>query len=270
MDNVLNYTIGFIGAGNMGGAIIRAVCRGTQTGSVLISDLDSAKTAALAAETGCAVAENAAQVAGSCDIVVLCVKPQVLGQTVESIKPYLHTNLIVSIAAGVTLDSLRAMLGGDGPLVRIMPNTPAAIGKGVLLTAFGDKVSPDYREKLTGLLAPCGSVEEVTEAQLDMGSALSGCGPAFVYLFIEALADGAVQIGLPRDKALRYAAQTVEGAAAMVLQSGRHPGELKDAVCSPGGTTIVGVAELEKRAFRAAAAQAVLAAYRKNEELAGK
>ena len=266
----MNYTIGFIGAGNMGGAIIKAVCRGTDPAGVLISDLDGAKAAALAAETGCAVARDGAEVAGSCDIVVLCVKPQVLAQTVEAIKPCLHTNLIVSIAAGVTLDALRTMLESDGPLVRIMPNTPAAIGKGVLLTAFGEKVSGAYRQKLMDLLAPCGAVEEVTEAQLDMGSALSGCGPAFVYLFIEALADGAVQVGLPRDKAQRYAAQMVEGAAAMVLQSGQHPGALKDAVCSPGGTTIVGVAELEKRGFRAAAAQAVLAAYRKNEELAGK
>ena len=265
----MNYTIGFIGAGNMGGAIIRAVCRGTDPAGVLISDLSVEKTAALAAETGCAVAESAAQVAGSCDIVMLCVKPQVLAQTIEGIKPYLHTNLIVSIAAGVTLEKLHGMLG-DGPLVRIMPNTPAAIGKGTLLTAFGDKVNQTYREKLTALLTPCGSVEEVTEAELDMGSAISGCGPAFVYQFIEALADGGVQIGLSREKAQWYAAQMVQGAAAMVLESGQHPGALKDAVCSPGGTTIAGVAELEKRAFRSAAAQAVVAAYDKNEKLAGK
>ncbi len=266
----MSYTIGFIGAGNMGGAIIRAVCRGIDPAQVLISDLSGEKAAALAAETGCAVAKDAAEVAAGCRIVVLCVKPQVLAETAASVKPSLKAELVVSIAAGVTLTSLAGMLGEDVPLVRIMPNTPAAIGKGVLLTAFGDRVSGAYREELMGLLAPCGAVEEVTEAQLDMGSALSGCGPAFVYLFIEALADGGVQVGLPRDKAQRYAAQMVEGAAAMVLQSGQHPGALKDAVCSPGGTTIVGVAELEKRGFRAAAAQAVVAAYEKNEKLAGK
>lgn len=263
------YQIGFIGAGNMGGAIIRAVCRGTDPAGVIISDLNGEKTAALAAETGCAVAENAGQVAGSCDILVLCVKPQVLAATIEAIKPCLHTNLIVSIAAGVTLEALQGMLG-EGPLVRIMPNTPAGIGKGTMLTAFGERVDGAYREKLTALLAPCGSVEEVTEHELDMGSAVSGCGPAFVYQFIEALADGGVQIGLSREKAQRYAAQMVQGAAAMVLESGKHPGELKDAVCSPGGTTIMGVAELEKRGFRAAAAQAVVAAYEKNCELAKK
>lgn len=260
------YTIGFIGAGNMGGALIRAVCRGTDPAGVLAADLDQKKLAAISAQTGCAAAESAAQVAGSSDILMLCVKPQVLPQTIEHIIPYLHTNLIVSIAAGVSLESLRGMLG-DGPMARVMPNTPAAIGKGTLLTAFGERVNNDYRERLTALLAPCGSVEPVTERELDMGSALSGCGPAFAYLFLEALADGGVQIGLSREKAQRYAAQMLQGAAGMVLESGRHPGELKDEVCSPGGTTIAGVAELEKRAFRAAAAQAVLAAYEKNQKL---
>lgn len=257
------YAIGFIGAGNMGGAIVRAVCRGIDPAGVLVSDLNREKAEALAAETGCAVAENAAQVAGSCDILMLCVKPQVLARTIQEIKPYLHTNLIVSIAAGVTLESLRRMLGA-GPMVRIMPNTSAAVGKGVLLTVFGDAVNDAYRERLTALLSPCGSVEAVTEQELDEGTALTGCGPAFAYLFLEALADGGVQIGLPRDKAQRYAAQMLQGAAAMVLETGSHPGALKDAVCSPGGSTIAGVAELEKRAFRAAAAQAVVAAYERN------
>lgn len=261
-----SYTIGFIGAGNMGGALVRAVCRGTDPAGVVAADLDREKAAALSEQTGCAVGESAACVAGSSDILMLCVKPQVMPQTIESIKPYLHTNLIVSIAAGVTLEALRGMLG-DGPMARVMPNTPAAVGKGTVLTAFGERVNDAYRTRLTELLAPCGNVEAVTERELDLGSALSGCGPAFVYLFIEALADGGVQLGLSREKAQRYAAQMVQGAAAMVLETGKHPGELKDAVCSPGGTTIAGVAELEKRAFRAAAAQAVLAAYEKNQKL---
>lgn len=254
--------IGFIGAGNMGGALIRGVCRGTDPAGVLIYDHNRDKMDALTAQTGCAAAESAAQVAGGCDILMLCVKPKVLPQTIEEIRPYLHTNLIVSIAAGVTLEAMRGMLG-DGPMVRIMPNTPAAVGRGVLLAAFDPSVDGEYREKLTALLAPCGSVEEVTEGELDEGTALTGCGPAFAYLFLEALADGGVQIGLSRQKAQRYAAQTLLGAAVMVLESGEHPGALKDAVCSPGGSTIVGVAELENRAFRAAAAQAVVAAYGK-------
>lgn len=260
------YTIGFVGAGNMGSALIRGACRGTDPAGVLIYDHNQEKMDALTARTGCAEARSAGEVAGHCDILMLCVKPQVLAGTIEELKPYLHTNLIVSIAAGVTLEDLRGMLG-EGPIARVMPNTPAAIGRGVLLTAFGTAVDEEYREKLAVLLAPCGAVEEVTERELDEGTALSGCGPAFVYQFIEALADGGVQIGLSRQKAQRYAAQTLLGAAAMVLETGEHPGALKDAVCSPGGSTIVGVAELEKRAFRAAAAQAVVAAYGK---IAGK
>lgn len=256
------YTIGFIGAGNMGGALIRGACRRTDPAGVLIYDHHREKLDALTAQTGCAAAESAGEVAGHCDILMLCVKPQVLAETVEEIKPFLHTNLIVSIAAGVTLEAMRKLLG-EGPMVRVMPNTPAAIGKGVLLTAFDPSVDEVYREKLTALLSPCGAVEAVTERELDEGSALSGCGPAFAYLFLEALADGGVQIGLSRQKAQRYAAQTLLGAAAMVLETGEHPGALKDAVCSPGGSTIMGVAELEKRAFRAAAAQAVVAAYGK-------
>lgn len=254
--------IGFIGAGNMGGALIRGVCQGIDPAEVLIYDHNQHKMDALAARTGCTAAGSAAQVAGGCDILLLCVKPKVLAETVRELLPHLRAGLTVSIAAGVTLDGLGHLLG-DRPIARVMPNTPSAIGKGVLLAAFGPSVDPAYREKLAGLLSPCGTVEEVTEAELDEGTALTGCGPAFACLFLEALADGGVQIGLSRDKAQRYAAQTLLGAAAMVLETGEHPGALKDAVCSPGGSTIVGVAELENRAFRAAAAQAVVAAYRK-------
>lgn len=261
----MDAAIGFIGAGNMGGALIRGVCRETDPAGVLIYDHNREKMEALTAETGCAAAESAAEVAGGCDILMLCVKPKVLAQTIEEIRPFLHTNLIVSIAAGVSLEAMRALLG-EGPMVRVMPNTPSAIGKGVLLTAFDASVDSVYREKLTRLLSPCGVVEQVSEQELDEGTALTGCGPAFAYLFIEALADGGVQIGLPRAKAQRYAAQTLLGAAAMVLETGEHPGVLKDAVCSPGGSTIVGVAELENRAFRAAAAQAVTAAFGKIQE----
>lgn len=252
--------IGFIGGGNMGGALIRGVCQGTDPAGVLVYDHNQDKMDALASQTGCTAAESAAQVAAESGILMLCVKPKVLAKTIDEIRPALGAGLTVSIAAGVTLDDLRGLLG-DRPTARVMPNTPSAIGKGVLLAAYGPTAEQTCRERLAALLAPCGSVEQVTEQELDEGTALTGCGPAFAYLFLEALADGGVQIGLPRDKAQRYAAQTLLGAAAMVLETGEHPGALKDAVCSPGGSTIVGVAELENRAFRAAAAQAVVAAY---------
>lgn len=264
----MSYTIALIGAGNMGGAIAKAVCRGIDPKQVVIADHNTGKTEEISRLSGCCVAPTAAEAARDAEIVFLCVKPQVFSAAVDEVRESLKgAKLVVSIAAGITLESLRALLGDEHkPLCRIMPNTPAAIGKGVLLTAF-DRAPTELQDRLMELLAPCGAVEPVTEKELDFGSAISGCGPAFVYLFIEALADGGVQIGLSREKAQRYAAQTLVGAASMVLESGMHPGALKDAVCSPGGTTIAGVEALEKGAFRYTAASAVTAAYEKNQKI---
>ena len=154
-------------------------------------------------------------------------------------------------------------------MVRIMPNTPAAIGAGVVQLCAAD-VTGEEKEELLHLLSGAGLVDEIPESLMDAASAVSGCGPAFAYLFLEALADGAVACGLPRDKALRYAARMLEGAARLADQSGTHPGVLKDAVCSPGGSTIEGVRVLEEHGFRAAAADAVIASYRKTLELGKK
>lgn len=269
--------IAFIGAGNMGGAIVRGACRAIDPSQVVIYEPNQAAAEALAAETGCQVAESGEQAVRAARYVMLCVKPQILRPVVEGLLPALKAGheagehrVVVSIAAGVQLSVLEGLLASAGlelPVVRIMPNTPAAIGEGVMLMAPDERVSQEDYQGLTQALCCCGLLERVSESQLDMGSAISGCGPAFVYLFIEALADGGVQIGLPRDKAQTWAAKMVAGAAGMVLQTGGHPGQLKDAVCSPGGTTIAGVAELEKRAFRSAAAQAVVAAYEKNSRI---
>ena len=273
----MNKTVAFIGAGNMGGAIARAVSRAIDPAQVVIFDPTAAKAEALSRETGCCVASSGREAAGMARYVMLCVKPQVLPDVLRDLLPTLRAaadtgerQVLVSIAAGVQLAALSGLLGEGGldlPVIRIMPNTPVAIGKGILLMAAGGRVNEEDYAGLEAILPQCGLLERTTEQYLDMGSAVSGCGPAFVYLFIEALADGGVQIGLPRAKAQLYAAQMVSGAAEMVLQSGQHPGALKDAVCSPGGTTIVGVAELENRGFRAAAAQAVVAAYNKNSQL---
>ena len=267
----MDKTIAFIGAGNMGSALIRGACRAIQPDQVVI--YDPYKGDAVAAETGCVSAPDGKTAAAQARYVMLCVKPQVLPEVLEELVPVLEEGqVLVSIAAGVQLEKLESILAAGGrelPVIRIMPNTPAAIGEGVLLTVANGKVTEEEYQGLEQILTQCGLLVRTGEAGLDMGSAISGCGPAFVYLFIEALADGGVQIGLPRAQAQLYAAQMVAGAAQMVLQSGKHPGELKDAVCSPGGTTIMGVAELEQRGFRAAAAQAVVAAYRKNCELSG-
>lgn len=267
----MEKTIAFIGGGNMGGAILRAACRALPPEQVLLFEPDQAKAQALADETGCALAADGPSAVRAAKYVMLCVKPQVLPAVAAGLAPALkdgQARVVVSIAAGIQLSDIAAMLeGAEVPLVRVMPNTPAAIGQGVLLVAPGPGLPQADLDGLMEVLAPCGLLLPVTEHELDMGSAVSGCGPAFIYMLIEALADGGVQIGLQRPLAQRLAAQMVLGSAAMVLESGQHPGALKDAVCSPGGSTIAGVAALEERGFRSAAAQAVVAAYRRNCEL---
>ncbi len=261
------FTAGFIGTGNMGGALAAAACKNDR--SILLADRDSEKAAALAAQCGCAAGETEAVVC-DCRFVFLGVKPQVLGLVLRDIAPALKQRndiVLVSMAAGVTTESIAAYLGFDCPVIRIMPNTPAAIGEGMILYTTNGLVSETDEADFLTLMSAAGAFDRLPESLIDAGSALSGCGPAFVYLFIEALADGGVECGLPRDKALRYAAQTVSGAAQMVLTDGRHPGVLKDAVCSPGGSTIAGVHALEDGAFRGAVMGAVDAAFTRTKEL---
>lgn len=261
----------FIGAGNMGGALIRAACRAIGPNEVLIADHQPQKAAALARELGCtATATNDEALCGA-ETVFLCVKPQVLPAVLEALRPTLARRsskpTMVSIAAGVRLADIRRWLGsGDEtiPLLRVMPNTCADIGQGMLALAAGEGTGEAELQAVESILACAGRIERLPEAQFDAFTAIAGCGPAYVYQFIEALADGGVMAGLPRSQAQLYAAQTLLGAAALVLESGQHPGELKDAVCSPGGSTIAGVAELERHGFRAAAIDAVLAAWEKN------
>ena len=261
------FTAGFIGVGNMGGALACAACKTDK--SVLLADGDAAKAAALATQCGCAAGDNAA-VASDCRFVFLGVKPQVLGAVVDGLAPILRERddvVLVSMAAGVSIEKITAMVGKALPVIRIMPNTPASIGQGMILYTANDLVTDADEADFLALMKAAGAFDRLPEQLIDAGSALSGCGPAFVYLFIEALADGGVECGLPRDKALRYAAQTVLGAADMVLTDGRHPCVLKDAVCSPGGSTIAGVHALEDGAFRGAVMGAVDAAFVRTKEL---
>jgi pyrroline-5-carboxylate reductase len=175
--------------------------------------------------------------------------------------------VFVSMAAGWSIVKIQGIIGAKTPVVRIMPNTPALIGKGMIAMSASPEVSAKSVSELEKLLGGAGIVDKVDERFMDAVTGLSGSGPAFVYLFIEALADGGVRAGLPRDKALRYAAQTVLGAAAMVQETGKHPGELKDMVTSPGGTTIAGIAALEDGAFRSTVIKAVEAAWKRSIEL---
>ena len=256
---------GFIGGGNMGGALVRAVAEATDAADIAVYDPDAVKVEILCRNCGVKAA-TAEEIAEKAAFVILAVKPQVMAAALLPIQKILAARktpfTLVTIAAGISIAAFRGMAGGDYPVVRLMPNTPAMVGEGMILLSSAG-VSETALADCKGLLSHAGKVDAVPEEMIDVGGALSGCGPAYVCLFAEALADGAVACGLSRAKARLYAAQTLLGTAKMLLDTESHPGELKDAVCSPGGTTIAGVRALEEHAFRAAAADAVVAAYEK-------
>ena len=262
--------LGFIGVGNMGGALARAAAKKASGPSLLLANRSPEKAARLAAELGGQVSDNAA-IAAEADFIFLGVKPQMLPGVLEGLAPVLQARqspfVLVSMAAGTSIARVGQLAGGDYTVIRIMPNTPAAIGQGMILYAPGENVPAAALETFLDSMGAAGRFARLEERLIDAGSAVSGCGPAFVDLFIEALADGGVACGLPRAKALEFAAQMTAGSARLVLERGKHPGELKEAVCSPGGTTIQGVRALEEAGFRAAVMDAVIAAYEKNFKL---
>jgi pyrroline-5-carboxylate reductase len=255
----------------MGGALAGAVCRSKSTPAVGLSDRDAAKAEAIAAMYPNATVTDPHTLARESSFLFLGVKPQVMADAIAEIRDDLARRrdvfVLVTMAAGVTVSAIEAMLGFTAKIVRIMPNTPVSTGEGLILYTANAGVTPDELKVLLLGLAPGGRAVAIPEEKIDAASALSGCGPAYVYLFAEALADGAVECGLPRDKAMLYAAQTLTGAAKLLLESGKHPGTLKDEVCSPGGTTIAGVHALEEGGFRASAMNAVCAAYEKTMKL---
>ena len=267
----------FIGVGNMGGALARAACRALGADQVVVTNRTLGKAEDLAAELGCAVVKSNAEAVREAEYIFLGVKPQMMRALLNTLAPVLaeryaagEDKVLVSMAAGLRIDDMRPHLKGAGydvPVLRIMPNTCVAIGKGMTAVSIEDWVDESVFEEVEEILSATGRVERISEELMDQFSAVAGCGPAFVYPYIEALADGAVSTGLPRKQAMEYAAQMVMGAAAMVLESGKHPGLLKDEVCSPGGSTIAGVAELERGGLRAAAINAVQAAYQKSTQL---
>ena len=259
--------VAFIGTGNMGGALARSACQSLGGGEVVLVNRTLAKAAALARELGCSFCDSNRAAAKEAEYIFLGVKPKQVKAVVEELKDLLPGRVLVSMAAGVTLADLESWAGEGIPLLRVMPNTPCAIGRGMTALCGGKNAREEHYAHVEAILAASGRVERVEEGQMDAFSAVAGCGPAYVYQFIEALADGGVAAGLPRAKAQTYAAQMVLGAAAMVLETGEHPGALKDAVCSPGGSTIEGVAELERHGLRGAVINAVLAAWKKNGQL---
>lgn len=255
--------IGFIGCGNMGGALARAA-----SGEIFLYDKNTDAADALATEIGGNAEGSAVALTEKCDMVFLGVKPNIVTTVLEEIKHSLDkTTVLVSMAAGVAIEKIETALGKQTPVIRIMPNTPAQVGEGMILVCKNAAVTDEVLDGFLSCMSGAGRLDVIDERLIDAASAVSGCGPAFVYMFIEALADGGVKCGLPRDKALLYAEATVKGAAALALSSGKNPGALKDAVCSPGGSTIEGVMALENGALRGTVMNAVAAAYEKTLKL---
>jgi pyrroline-5-carboxylate reductase len=278
--------VGCIGCGVMGSALMRAIRKQLPGSHLTVTDVDFKKAAVLAEELGCtAVADNYDVVKCSAQV-FLAVKPQFMNTVLSGLAGCMYgpdagtvIPLFVSIAAGTTLDSLRAMLRNaiqDKPLpanaefpafIRLMPNLPALVGEAMIALCAGPDVSQGVVDTVSQLLSAAGKVERVPETLMDAVTAISGSGPAYGFMFIEALADAAVRFGIPRSQAYVYAAQTLKGAAAMVLETGRHPAELKDAVCSPAGTTIEAVRILEDTGFRSAILSAASAAWQRSIQL---
>lgn len=258
-------TVGFIGTGNMGSALARAAAKSKAADRILLANRSPEKALHLADEIGAETADNISAALKS-DYLFIGVKPQMLGGMVSGIIDTLKVRqdrfVIVSMVAGKDLAFLTELFENI-PVIRIMPNIPVAVGGGVTLFTASEGVSPENKDFLKKLLAASGTVSEIDEKLLDAATGITGCGPAYAAMFIEALADGAVACGLPRRHAVEYAAEMLRGTASLLLESGEHPGTLKDRVCSPGGSTIQGVRSLEESAFRAAVMNAVIAAYEK-------
>jgi pyrroline-5-carboxylate reductase len=235
---------------------------------IIASDPLSAARIAFGKETGARMVSGNIKVTELASVLVLAVKPDQATQVLEEIRPqFTPRHLLISIAAGVTIARLESALPARARVIRVMPNTPALVGASATAYALGKSATPADGELAQKLFSAVGVAFQVKESLLDAVTGLSGSGPAYVYLFIEGLSDGGVAAGLPRDVALKLAAQTVLGSARMVLETGQHPGALKDMVTSPGGTTIEGLHELEKGKLRGTVISAVRAATEKSRKL---
>ena len=255
--------IGFIGTGNMGGALASAAARSGEV-EVLLANRTKAKAETLAERIGAVVSSNEI-VAREADHIFLGVKPQMIVDVLKGIAPALKERksapVLISMVTGLDITRIQELAGGDYPVIRIMPNMPAAVGEGVIFYACSGNCDKAQQEAFLRYMAPAGKLFPLAEELHAAGS------PAFAAIFLESMADGGVACGLPRASAIQYAAQMMLGTAKMVLETNQHPGVLKDSVCSPAGSTIQGVRTLEERGMRAAVLDAVTVAYEKNVEL---
>ena len=266
----MSKTIGFIGGGNMGGAIMAGLVKtGTfQPENIIAYDVVQAALDKLNAEIGVRTTGSLETLAEESDIIVLAVKPQILPGVLEQYgEKITKDKLVISIAAGITLSRLTGLLSGEHKIVRVMPNTPAMVGEGMTAACPNELVTEEEMACVLHILNSFGKTEVVPEHMIDAVVAVSGSSPAYVYMMIEAMADAAVAEGMPRAQAYKFAAQAVYGSAKMVLETGKHPGELKDMVCSPAGTTIQAVRVLEEKGFRSSLMEAMSACADKSRSL---
>jgi len=262
--------IGFLGAGRMATALAGGFVKAgvVSAENVAAADVSPDALQRFVAETGCGSADSNQELAERCDVLFLAVKPQQTVAVLQEIASVMtESQLLISIAAGVSIEKLAGRFEKPQRIIRVMPNTPCLVGAGASAFAAGPHATEADRLLAERLLSTVGIALPVPESSLDAVTGLSGSGPAFVFQFIEALSDGGVRMGLPRELATQLAAQTVLGSARMLLESGEHPGVLKDAVTSPGGTTIAGLHALERGGLRAAIVDAVQAAALRSAEL---
>jgi pyrroline-5-carboxylate reductase len=262
--------LAFIGGGNMAEALVRGILAAQRMApdEVLVTDVRDERLAYLKTTYGVGVSPDNAEAARQAETVILAVKPQVMSRALDDLRKVVaDRQLVISIAAGISTATLAEAFLRPVRVIRVMPNMPALVLEGVSALARGTHATPQDLETARGLFEAVGRVVVVDEALMDGVTGLSGSGPAYAFLIIEALADAGVKVGLPRDTAVALAAQTMRGAARMVLETGKHPAELKDMVTSPGGTTIAGLHALEQGAVRAALINAVEAATRRSREL---
>ena len=263
-------TVGFIGSGNMGRAIMGGmIAAGLYAPSQILASAKTKETVEkIEKELGIVATTDNTEVARKAHILFLAVKPGVFATVIPQIRDVCKEGqVVVSIAAGQTLASITDLFGRQIKLVRSMPNTPALVGEAMSAVTPNEKISPEELQEVMAIFESFGKAEIVPETMMDAVVGVSGSSPAYVYMFIEAMADAAVADGMPRKQAYKFAAQSVLGAAKMVLETGEHPGVLKDAVCSPGGTTIAAVAELEKSGLRSSVIEAQRACVQKSRDM---
>ena len=261
--------IGFIGCGNMGGALAKAVSK-SQIAEIFLADTNSEKAKNLSEEIGGKVSTTE-DIAENCKYIFLGVKPQMMAELIDSISPIFKNRndrfILVTMAAGIKIEKFNLMLNAKMPIIRIMPNTPVAVGEGMILYSPCKAITEMEEIEFCEVLKFAGKLSKLEEDLIDAGCAISGCGPAFVYMFAESMAKAGVDCGLPQEKAIDYAAQTLLGAAKLMLTSNKTPETLRQEVCSPKGSTIEGVIKLQNSEFDNSVNTAVKASFKRTKEL---